>query len=225
MPKSKKTGPSYNTPQGLKTRKVILEAAGKVFAEKGYQAATIQIIAKQSKVVVSMVMHHFGSKENLYLETIRHHILDSGRWDYIFSPLWNGQMNTAAEIDQAFDECVQRYLYKSRPGDPPYLKWLGIRLLMDDVPSVQKVGLAAINQIRDKYLCTLKRVYPQLDEKQFERWNQSFWSLLFFPTMAHAAICLQNGWKDYPPGYLEQWAKDIAFNCSLLLKAFINKHS
>jgi AcrR family transcriptional regulator len=211
MPKSRKTGPSYNTPQGLKTRNIILDAAGKVFAGKGYQAATIQMIAKESGVVVSMVMHHFGSKENLYSETMQHHIIDSGRWDYIFSPLLNESISKPKEVDLAIAECVQRYLCRPRPGDPPYLKWLGIRLLMDDVPAVQKIGLTGMDKISTRFMGILKRVYPVLNDGELRRWIQTFWSLLLFPTAAHNAICIQNNWKNYPPGYLEQWAKDISF--------------
>jgi len=49
----------------------ILEAAGPVFAEKGYQAATIRQICQEADVNVAGVNYYFGDKERLYIETVK----------------------------------------------------------------------------------------------------------------------------------------------------------
>ena len=53
------------------TRQKIIEAAGTVFAEKGFQAATVREICAAASVNLASVNYYFGDKETLYVETVR----------------------------------------------------------------------------------------------------------------------------------------------------------
>lgn len=52
-------------------RSRILEAAGPVFADKGYRAATVRAICLAAGVNVASVNYYFGDKEQLYIEAVR----------------------------------------------------------------------------------------------------------------------------------------------------------
>ena len=54
------------------TRLRLLENAAMVFAEHGFDAATIRMIAGRARVNVAAVNYHFGSKDSLYREVLRH---------------------------------------------------------------------------------------------------------------------------------------------------------
>jgi AcrR family transcriptional regulator len=54
------------------TRDRLLETAATVFAEHGFAAATIRMIAGRARVNVAAVNYHFGSKDGLYREVLRH---------------------------------------------------------------------------------------------------------------------------------------------------------
>jgi AcrR family transcriptional regulator len=54
------------------TRTRLIEAAITCFAEKGYDATGIREIAKLANANSALVQYHFGGKEGLYLETLRH---------------------------------------------------------------------------------------------------------------------------------------------------------
>jgi AcrR family transcriptional regulator len=50
----------------LATRQHLLAAAGEVFAEVGYRAATVREICERAKANIAAVNYHFGDKEKLY---------------------------------------------------------------------------------------------------------------------------------------------------------------
>ena len=56
----------------LKTSQRLLINASRIFAEKGYQDATIAEICEQAVTNIASVNYHFGDKENLYLEAWRY---------------------------------------------------------------------------------------------------------------------------------------------------------
>jgi AcrR family transcriptional regulator len=58
-------------PELEKTRYRLLATASRIFAEKGYQEATIAEICEQAKTNIASVNYHFRDKESLYLESWR----------------------------------------------------------------------------------------------------------------------------------------------------------
>jgi TetR/AcrR family transcriptional regulator, regulator of cefoperazone and chloramphenicol sensitivity len=52
----------------LNTRQSLLEAAGEIFAKKGFWSATHEEICSRAKANLAAINYHFGSKENLYIE-------------------------------------------------------------------------------------------------------------------------------------------------------------
>jgi AcrR family transcriptional regulator len=53
------------------TRERILDAAQKLFAEKGLDATSVRDITTEAGCNVAAVNYHFGGKENLYIEAFR----------------------------------------------------------------------------------------------------------------------------------------------------------
>lgn len=53
------------------TSAAILDAARMIFAESGYEGATIRRIAAQAGVDPALVHHFFGSKERLFIDAMR----------------------------------------------------------------------------------------------------------------------------------------------------------
>ncbi|EIC31278.1 MULTISPECIES: TetR/AcrR family transcriptional regulator [Methylomicrobium] len=54
-----------------RTRNRLLTAASRIFAEKGFQEATIAEICEQAQTNIASVNYHFRDKETLYLESWR----------------------------------------------------------------------------------------------------------------------------------------------------------
>lgn len=62
-----------NTPRlgADERREQVLEAAGRVFGERGYASGTTDEVARAAGISQAYVVRMFGSKENLYLEVTR----------------------------------------------------------------------------------------------------------------------------------------------------------
>jgi AcrR family transcriptional regulator len=53
------------------TKRRIIEAAGQVFGQKGFEGGTIREICQLAGANVAAVNYHFGDKQKLYVETVR----------------------------------------------------------------------------------------------------------------------------------------------------------
>ncbi len=60
------------------TQQRLLEAAGEVFADRGFRDATIREICRNAGSNHAAVNYYFGTKEQLYIEVIRH-VFQSGQ--------------------------------------------------------------------------------------------------------------------------------------------------
>jgi AcrR family transcriptional regulator len=55
-----------------RTRQQLLEAAGEVFAERGFRNTTVREICQRAGANIAAVNYHFGDKEKLYAEVFRY---------------------------------------------------------------------------------------------------------------------------------------------------------
>ena len=55
------------TPKALRTRERILEAALRLFAERGYEATTMRDVAREAGASLGLAYRYFGSKEEFAL--------------------------------------------------------------------------------------------------------------------------------------------------------------
>src|SRR5271165_6825078 len=87
----------------------ILEAAGRVFAEKGFDATTVRDVCERAGVKgVGAVNYYFRSKENLYEAALRH----AFRCRMSLTPLpeWPADMPPAVKLRQFIHGAVKSML-------------------------------------------------------------------------------------------------------------------
>lgn len=95
------------------TRERLLNAAGEVFADKGFEAATVREICTRAGANVAAVNYHFGDKEQLYLAAVEHAHCDQGK-----PPQANWPVGMPAEqkLVEFIREMMRDMIDRERPG-------------------------------------------------------------------------------------------------------------
>ncbi len=95
------------------TRMRLLEVAGEVFAEKGFQAATVREICGRAETNLASVNYHFGDKQRLYVEAVQH-AHHSG--DDLPTPDWPADTPPSVKLRDYIRQMLARLLDDRRPA-------------------------------------------------------------------------------------------------------------
>lgn len=114
------------------TEKRVLDAAGEVFAEFGYRAATVRQICEKAGANIAAVNYYFGDKEGLYLAVLRS-VPDAEAEKY---PSQSG-LSLDATAEQQLRGYVQALLHRVfDPGRPGWHAKLIAREMAEPTPAL-----------------------------------------------------------------------------------------
>src|SRR5580698_3140723 len=135
------------------TRAKLLDAGGQVFAESGFQAATVREICARAGVNIALVNYHFGDKLELYTEVLRFSICASG------NEIIHKAIDSAAPPEKAFRELIRAMLLKIYGADRP--AW-HFRLMMHEfaqpTPAMASVIDETMQPIYDRFRMLIGRM-------------------------------------------------------------------
>lgn len=118
------------------TRGKLLTAAAAVFSEHGYEGATVREICRRAGVNLALVNYHFGDKQELYLEVIRHALDAAAKME-----LLNQAVEQNADPCDALRHVIRGMLERLNAGNERFA--LHIRLMMKEMarptPAVARV--------------------------------------------------------------------------------------
>jgi AcrR family transcriptional regulator len=79
--------------RGIRSRELVLDAAERVMAAHGFEAATIARVVDEAGIPLSSVYHYFGSKEGILLAVMER----GAERFYADLPAWNKRMGRPAQ--------------------------------------------------------------------------------------------------------------------------------
>lgn len=140
-----------------RTRGIILDAAEKIFAELGYSAARIDVIAKASGYNKSLIYQYFGDKLGLYTEVVKRadQIGEQITGTFISGLLKNEKLTSDPEAFRSFLESMTRETVSFLLEHRSYLRilfweaaedwktWNQITYRPDDATQMHELALAA----------------------------------------------------------------------------------
>ena len=124
-------------------KKQILLAAEKLFAVKGYEAATVRDIADEAGVNLAMISYYFGSKEKMMESLFQDRMISTKlRVEQLLS---DDSINPFEKVEIMLEEYIKKVL-----GNPSFYKILLCEQVMKKSPEViqllrsLKLGYAAM---------------------------------------------------------------------------------
>ena len=95
------------------TRQRLVDAAGTIFAEKGYEAASVRDICTAAGANLAAVNYHFGGKRELYVTAVRH--AQCCRQEDVPFPEYPADMPAANRLREFIGTMFERMLSTNRP--------------------------------------------------------------------------------------------------------------
>lgn len=206
--------------QGVATQRIILDAAGKIFAHEGYAGACIRAISEESGVGLSSIVYHFKSKKNLYLQTIHHFVIEKSNLNQLFTPLVTLDENSnPQEIADALRDTIHSFLGVCHgPARAEHMTELYTHILSDGDPEALAMLLECFVDVQQFFPVLLRRYRPALSDEEIAFWMQLFWSQLQYTVMGRALVLHDMRLGDsYPEVFLDASAWYFARNCCLPL--------
>ena len=154
---------------GVDKRRLILDAAIRVFGRQGFHACRVSDIADEAGVAYGLVYHYFGSKEEI-LNTL-------------FTERWQVMLDAISEIDEKQDVPARDKLYMvagfiidSYRHDPDLMKVI----IVEVTRAANSFGRAHLATIRQAYERIAKIVEQAQAEGSFKQDIPPDWAAMCF---------------------------------------------
>ncbi|PXA04576.1 hypothetical protein DDZ13_05210 [Coraliomargarita sinensis] len=164
---------STSAPQKIadKTRGQIVEAAEKLFAEKGFRAMTLRAVTKAAHVNLAAVNYHFGSKTNLMRAVIQRRMepINAERIERLNSLV--AEHSPEPLPLEAIFEALFRPLFEhattEKGNDHTFMQMVG-RALTEPADFMRNMHREFFAELSRRFLTELKRSCPELSEQALQ---------------------------------------------------------
>jgi AcrR family transcriptional regulator len=153
------------------TRERLLDAAERLFAERGFEGASMRALAQGARASVSSTNYHFGTKEALLEAVLQRRA----------KPLNALRLTRLAEAESSSDEDVVsltaildayvRPLFEMRAADHTRgtrPTWGAARLFFDPSPLVSRMRSELFREVDARFLSALGRALPHREPHEIE---------------------------------------------------------
>ncbi len=120
-------------------RRVILDAAVRVFADQGFHTCRVSDIADEAGVAYGLVYHYFSSKEQI-LDTL---FLE--RWDVMLAAIADADASSRSGRDKLY--AIASFIIDSYRHDPELMKVI----IVEVTRAANTFGLTHLAKIREAY--------------------------------------------------------------------------
>ena len=196
-------------PRGTKLSLIL--AAGELFAEYGVEGTSIRTIAEKAGVNIAGVNYHFGSKENLYTETLRYAILQNGGMKPFELCEQCAIINEPVKIAESLYTFIKgRFISLIAPDKPHWFTKLIIRSLLDPSPSFQSITEQIFVPDLEALATIIRASNPEMSREKALFWALSIEGQIAFYIICRLPILITLGKTEYDHTFIDAAAEHIA---------------
>lgn len=149
------------------TRRRLIDAAGEIFAEHGFRAATVRDICSKASANVAAVNYYFGDKKGLYIETVQ--AAHCGSPDMV-QPEWPEGITPREKLRWFIRRWLETFLDNDRPA---WHSQLMMREMAEPTEACVKLVEAFIRPMSETLRQILRELLPA-DIPEERRWLIGF---------------------------------------------------
>lgn len=178
------------TAKGIDKKKLLINHAGLLFAEHGFDRVTTRMIAEKAGVRLSAIHYHFKSKEDLYIETFRYAHDKDSKSNFLDVLTENPELGkTPAGQAEIIRTTVLRYFRNIfNPDRPSWETQLLVREIVTPssaLPVVARTFIQTTVQSSEVFCQTIR---PDMDKDEAMVWADTLFSHLFLYILARKHI-------------------------------------
>ena len=162
--------PPIDEASALDTKQRLLDAAIKVFSQKGFQASSMRAITREAGTSLSAANYHFGSKEELLRAALcaRADVLNARRLELLNKATRGGagSLTVEAVLDAFIRPVFERQAAMKAQGLIP--PGLAIRLYLDPPEVISKIRQEAFESTHREFAEALGKALPGSSEESVE---------------------------------------------------------
>lgn len=158
------------------TRSTIVKCAARLFADNGFHGTGVREIVDKANVALNSVNYYFGSKDNLFLETIKFVLKEKIQFDNLLlqeddeiptkkQDLSNYINEKISGIFDIFYGTNRRYWYAD----------LVQRAFQEEVPGSLEVAMTFIAIVFDRFGEIYQAAKGKMDAKDYYNWMTRLW--------------------------------------------------
>ena len=153
------------------TRERLLDAAERLFAERGFEGASMRALARAAGASLSSTSYHFGTKEALLEAVLRRRAEPMNALRLLrLDEAERSAGDVPASIESILDAFV-RPLFEMRAassarGVRP--AWVAARLFFDSAPVVSRMASELFRDVDARFLAALEHSLPRRERREIE---------------------------------------------------------
>lgn len=142
--------------EAAETRQALLAAGLRVFAKRGYTAATLAEVASEAGVTRGAVYHHFSDKADLYISAV------GERWSSVVDGVWTHLVTEGPPRER-----VRRFIsafYSALNDNPAFRELLSVTIgSTEKVPELER-GLRAKREALRQWVNQLTDLFAEAEQ-------------------------------------------------------------
>lgn len=172
------------------TKELLIESAGELFAESGFEAVSTRMIADKADVKQSAIHYHFGSKENLYSEACMTSLQRSETTTFAIIISENPSLmeTPAGQAEIIRNQVFRSFHHFHRAGRPEWETKIILREIVNPTAAMERLVEESFKPDVRSSMDFYRKVKPGATEEDAAAWSDLLYGTVIFYKVAHQAI-------------------------------------